>query len=92
MTIYIQKKQILFNNKIKYYPQAFSKEYLSENTKCFETIIMNVTSKNKSSKNGKKKYIYCGKKKETIRDYGLNHYRNLSEKEKEKKRVWKKWS
>ena len=86
MTIYIQKKQILFNNKIKYYPQAFSKEYLSEYTKCFETIIMIVTSKNKSSKNGKKKekYIVKKKEKEIIRDYGLNHYRNLSEKKRKK--------
>ena len=33
-----------------------------EYTKCIETIIMNVTSKNKSSKNGKKKEKYILKK------------------------------
>ena len=37
-------------------------------------------------------YIYIQRKKdkEKTRTYGLNHYRNLSEKE--KKRVWKKLS
>ena len=53
MTIYVQKKQIFLNNKNRYYPKVFSEECLYEYTKCFEIIIMNVTSKNKSSKNEK---------------------------------------
>ena len=38
----------------KYYPQVFSEQCLYEYTKCSEIIIMNVTSKNKSSKKIKK--------------------------------------
>ena len=63
-----------------------SEECLYEYTKCFEIIIMNVTSKNKSVKNVNIYiYIYWKKIKKKIREYGLNHYRNLSEKEEEKK-------
>ena len=49
----------------KYYLQVFSEQCLYEYTKCFEIIIMNVTSKNKSSKKIKKNKIkiYCEKKK-----------------------------
>ena len=39
----------------KYYPQVFSEQCLYEYIKCFEIIIMNVTSKNKSSKKIKNK-------------------------------------
>ena len=53
MTIYVQKKQILFNDKNRYYPQVFSEECLYEYTKCFEIIIMNFTTESKSSKNEK---------------------------------------
>ena len=53
MTIYVQKKQILFNDKNRYYPQVFSDECSYEYTKCFEIIIMNVTTKSKSRKNEK---------------------------------------
>ena len=48
------RKNIFFNDKNKCYPQMFSKQCLYEYTKCFEIIIMNVTSKNKSSKKIKK--------------------------------------
>ena len=80
----------------------FSEECLYEYTKYFEIIIMNVTSKNKSSKNEKKiKAKYIGKinnnnkkikikkekYKEKTRGYALNHYRNLSEKEKVRKKL-----
>ena len=49
----------------KYYLQVFSEQCLYEYTKWFEIIIMNVTSKNKSSKKIKKNKIkiYCEKKK-----------------------------
>ena len=41
----------------------FSEQCLYEYTKCFEIMIMNVTSKNKSSKKMKNKIkIYCEKK------------------------------
>ena len=65
-----------------------SEECLYEYTKCCEILIMNVTSKNKSGKNVNIYiYIYWEKKikKKIRREYGLNHYRNLSEKEEEKK-------
>ena len=59
----LKKKRIFFNDKNKYYPQVFSQECLYEYTKCFEIIIMNVTSKNKSSRAKKKrKEKYIGKK------------------------------
>ena len=58
MTICVQKKQILFNDKNKYYPQVFSEEYFYEYTKCLEIIIMNLTAKNKSIKNEIYIYIY----------------------------------
>lgn len=58
-----KKKRIFFNDKNKYYPQLFSQECLYEYTKCFEIIIMNVTSKNKSSRDKKKeKKNILGKK------------------------------
>ena len=53
-------EKTFFNDKNKYDPQLFSEECLYGYTKYFETIIMKVTSKNKSSKNEKKikaKYI-----------------------------------
>ena len=64
----------------------FSEEYLYEYTKCLEIIIMNLTAKNRSIKNEIYIYIYIyiwwKKDKEKTGAYGLNHYRNLTEKEK----------
>ena len=41
MRIFVQKKQIFFNEKNKYFPQVFSEECLHRYIKCFEIIIIN---------------------------------------------------
>ena len=58
MKIYLSEKKILigsvFNYKNEQYPQVSSEEHCYECKKCFDILIMNATSKNKS-KNEKMK-------------------------------------
>ena len=58
MKIYLSEKKILirsaFHNKNEYNPQVSSEGYCYECKKCFDILVMNATSKNKS-KNEKMK-------------------------------------
>ena len=60
MIIYPSKNKILigsvFNNKNECYPQVFSEEYCYECKKCYDILIMNVTSRNKSKDEKMKQY------------------------------------